>query len=89
MPTIESIIRQVNEELVPQFEEKLRRFLVTQDKEWLIDQIVRLALDAHSLQEMDRRQFQEAKARREPADSTAPCRHESEYLRTLKHSTNI
>jgi hypothetical protein len=61
--TIESLIRQVNRELVPQFEERLLGFLATQDREWLIDQIVRLALDAHSLHEMDRRQIREAKTR--------------------------
>ena len=63
MPTIETIIRQVNKDLVPQFEERLRSFLATQDKEWLIDQIIRLALDAHSLHEMDRKQLHEAKAK--------------------------
>jgi len=63
MSTIQAIIRQVNKDLVPQFEERLRGFLVTQDKEWLIDQIIRLALDAHSLQEMDRKQLQEVKAK--------------------------
>ena len=63
MPTIESIVRELNKELVPQFEERLRSFLTEQDREWLIDQIVRLTLDAHSLQEVDRRQAQERKAR--------------------------
>lgn len=63
MPTIEAIIRQVNRDLVPQFEEKLRAYLETQEKDWLIDQVIRLAMDAHSLQEMDRKQLQEAKAR--------------------------
>lgn len=63
MPTIETIIREVNKDLVPQFEERLRSYLATQDTEWLIDQIVRLALDAHSLEEMDRKQVQAAKAK--------------------------
>ncbi len=63
MSTIQTVIRQVNKDLVPQFEERLRGFLVSQDKDWLIDQIIRLALDAHSLQEMDRKQLQEAKAK--------------------------
>jgi hypothetical protein len=63
MPTIESIVGELNKELVPQFEERLRSFLTEQDREWLIDQIVRLTLDAHSLQEVDRRQAQERKAR--------------------------
>ena len=64
MITINSILRQINRDLVPQFEEKLRTFLQTQDREWLIDQIVRLTLDAHSLQEIDRKQIREARAQR-------------------------
>jgi hypothetical protein len=55
MPTIESIVRQINKDLVPQFEEKLRLYLAGQDKDWLVEQIVRLTLDAHSLEEMDRK----------------------------------
>ena len=56
---IESIVRQINREIVPQFEEKLRTYLADQDKDWLIEQIVRLTLDAHSLQEMDRQRFRD------------------------------
>lgn len=59
MSNIETIIRQINREFVPQFEEKLRAYLAKQDKEWLIEQIVRLSLDAHSLHEMDRKHVQE------------------------------
>jgi hypothetical protein len=61
MNTIQMITRQINKELVPVFEERLRSYLVTQDKEWLIEQIVRLTLDAHSLHEMDRKRFQAEK----------------------------
>lgn len=64
MPTIENIIRLINKELVPQFEEKLRSYLIQQDKEWLIEQLVRLTLDAHSLREMDRKSIQEFKAKK-------------------------
>ena len=64
MTTIQAIVRQINREFVPQFEEKLRSYLLTQDKEWLIDQIIRLTLDAHSLEEMDRKMIQEIKARK-------------------------
>ena len=63
MPTIESIVRSINRDLTPQFEERLRAALAEQDREWLIDQIVRLTLDAHSLEEIDRRVEVEAKAR--------------------------
>jgi hypothetical protein len=64
MANIENIVRLINKELVPQFEEKLRSYLIQQDKEWLIEQIVRLTLDAHSLRAMDRKLIQEAKAKK-------------------------
>jgi len=67
MSTIESVVRQINKELVPQFEAQLREHLASQDREWLIEQIVRLTLDAHSLHEMDRRHLQQAKAARRQA----------------------
>ncbi|HLD93126.1 MAG TPA: hypothetical protein VI703_02865 [Anaerolineales bacterium] len=59
MFNIEHIVRRINRDLVPQFEEKLRTYLAGQDKEWLVEQIVRLTLDAHSLQAMDRKIKQE------------------------------
>ena len=59
--TIERIVRKVNKELVPEFEEKLRLHLEKQDKDWLIEQIIRLTLDKHSLQEWDRKVFQQLK----------------------------
>lgn len=62
MPNIEAIVRQINREVVPQFEARLRQHLISQDRDWLIEQVVRLTLDAHSLHEMDRRHLQEAKA---------------------------
>lgn len=61
MQTIQTIVRAINKELVPQFEQKLRAHLATKDKEWLIEQIIRLTLDAHSLQENDRKVLQELK----------------------------
>jgi hypothetical protein len=63
MTTIETIVRSINRDFVPQFEERLRAILAEQEREWLIDQIVRLTLDAHSLEEIDRRVVVEAKAR--------------------------
>jgi hypothetical protein len=63
MATIETVVRSINRELVPQFEERLRAVLADQDREWLIDQIVRLTLDAHSLEDIDRRSVVDAKAR--------------------------
>jgi len=61
--TIESIVRGINRELVPVFEERLRAALADRDREWLIDQVVRLTLDAHALDEADRRTARELKAR--------------------------
>jgi len=63
MTTIQDIVRSINRNLVPAFEERLRSVLGEQDREWLIDQIVRLTLDAHSLEEIDRRSEVEARAR--------------------------
>ena len=60
--TIEAIVRSINRELTPKFEERLRAALAEQDREWLIDQIVRLTLDAHSLEEIDRRSVVQAKS---------------------------
>ncbi len=64
MPNIETIVRQINRELAPVFKEKLRAFLAEQDREWLIEQIVRPTLDAHSLEETDRKHVQEEENRR-------------------------
>jgi len=61
--TIETIVRGINRELVPVFEERLRAALADRDREWLIEQVVRLTLDAHALEEADRRLVGEAKAR--------------------------
>jgi hypothetical protein len=67
MKTIENIVREIRRDLTPVFEQKLRAYLMDQDKEWLIEQIVRLTLDAHGLQEMDRKAVQELKARQREA----------------------
>jgi hypothetical protein len=61
--TIDALVRSINRELTPVFEERLRALLADRDRDWLIDQVVRLTLDAHSLEEIDRRSEQEAKAR--------------------------
>jgi hypothetical protein len=64
MQTIEAIVREINRDLVPEFEKKLRAHLAEQDKEWLIEQIVRLTLDAHSLEERGRQHFREQENRK-------------------------
>jgi len=67
MTNIDTIVRQINKALVPQFEARLRDHLALQDRDWLIEQIVRLTLDAHSLQELDRKHLQEVKAAKRQA----------------------
>lgn len=62
MQTIHHLVQSVNRELSPVFEERLREQLAGKDREWLIDQIVRLTLDRHSLQEIDRKAERDAKA---------------------------
>jgi hypothetical protein len=62
MHTIHHLVQSVQRDLTPVFEERLREQLADKDREWLIDQIVRLTLDAHSLQEIDRKAEREAKA---------------------------
>jgi hypothetical protein len=87
MPNIEAILRQINKDLVPQFEEKLRAHLAEQDKEWLIEQIVRLTLDAHSLEEMDRKHIREEETRRrqERAERVKKLNLDEEKLREFAH----
>ena len=62
MHTIHHLVQSVQRDLSPVFEERLREQLADKDRDWLIDQIVRLTLDAHSMQEIDRKSEQEAKA---------------------------
>lgn len=83
MPNIDAILRQINKDLVPQFEEKLRAHLSEQDKEWLIEQIVRLTLDAHSLEEMDRKHIraEETRRRQERADRVKELNLDQDRLR--------
>lgn len=62
MQNIDSVVRAIQLDLTPLFEERLREALATADRDWLIDQVVRLTLDAHSLAEIDRRTERDAKA---------------------------
>ena len=65
MTTIESVVQTVNRELAPRFEERLRHHLAGRDKEWLIEQIVRLSLGAHGQQATDQGNPREAEERAE------------------------
>lgn len=85
MTNIDAIVRQINKGLVPQFEEKLRAHLAEQDKEWLIEQIIRLTLDAHSLEEMDRKHIreEETKRRQERAERVKKLELDEDRLRNF------
>lgn len=62
MDNIDAVVAGINRELTPLFEERLRAALADRDRDWLLDQVVRLTLDAHSLQEIDRQAERDAKA---------------------------
>jgi hypothetical protein len=62
MDDVRRMVAQIQLELTPMFEERLRELLADTDREWLVDQVVRLTLDSHSLQEIDRRAERDAKA---------------------------
>lgn len=85
MTNIETIVRGINRELVPTFEEKLRAALADKDRDWLVEQVVRLTMDNHALEEADRRQFAEAKAqaRRERLDRVRAMGFGEDDLRTF------
>jgi len=59
---IQGIVSSIKEELAPQFEEKLRNYLGQQDREWLIEQIIRLTLDSFYIKKKDIKAIQEQKA---------------------------
>lgn len=62
-PTIDALVNSINRDLTPLFEERLRDALADKDRDWLVDQVVRLTLDAHSLQEIDLRAARAAKVK--------------------------
>jgi len=64
LATIEDLVRAINRDLSPQFEERLRQALADKDRDWLVDQLVRLTLDAHSLEDLDRAAVIDEKLRR-------------------------
>jgi hypothetical protein len=65
--TIDDIVRDVRAELAPAFEERLRAELHDRDREWLVDQLVRLTLDAPAVRRADRQAAAAAKAREREA----------------------
>lgn len=62
-PTIEAIIADVRSELAPQFEARLRQRLEGRAHEWLVDQVVRLALGPATVEQRDREAARDTEAR--------------------------
>ena len=52
--TIEDIVRRINRDLSPEYEQRLRAELAGRDREWLVDELVRLTLARHGLEDLDR-----------------------------------
>ncbi|EZH74244.1 hypothetical protein ATO12_15370 [Aquimarina atlantica] len=55
MDTISSIIKKAQDDLFPELEKKIRLELQKKDKNWLIDQIIYLTCERHSLHEQKNR----------------------------------
>jgi hypothetical protein len=54
MATIDDLARAIARELSPQFEQRLRAELADRDREWLVDELVRLTLARHGFEDLDR-----------------------------------
>jgi hypothetical protein len=54
MATIEDLARSIARDLSPEFEQRLRAELAGRDREWLVDELVRLTLARHGLADLDR-----------------------------------
>jgi hypothetical protein len=54
MGTIDDIARAIARDLSPEFEQRLRSELTGRDREWLIDELVRLTLARHGFEDLDR-----------------------------------
>ncbi len=53
MGTIDDLARGIARDLSPEFEERLRAELAGRDRQWLIDELVRLTLERHRFQDLD------------------------------------
>ena len=54
MATIDDLARMIARDLSPQFEQRLRAEFAGRDREWLVDELVRLTLARHGLEDLDR-----------------------------------
>lgn len=54
MATIDDLARGIARDLSPEFEKRLRDVLGQQDREWLINELVRLTLSRHRLEDLER-----------------------------------
>jgi hypothetical protein len=54
MATIDDLARGIARDLSPEFEKRLRDALGQQDREWLVNELVRLTLSRHRLEDLER-----------------------------------
>ena len=54
MATIDDIVRGIARDLSPEFEKRLREALGKEDRAWLIDELVRMTLARHRLEDLER-----------------------------------
>jgi hypothetical protein len=54
VPSVDDLARGIARDLSPEFEERLRAELAGQDREWLVDELVRLTLARHGFDDLDR-----------------------------------
>ena len=54
MATIDDLARGIARDLSPEFEKRLRAALANEEREWLIDELVRLTLSRHRLEDLER-----------------------------------
>ena len=66
MATIDDLARSIARDLSPEFERRLRDALAQQDREWLVDELVRLTLSRHRLEDLERSL---AEAEEHPSDA--------------------
>lgn len=54
MATIDDLARSIAHDLSPEFEKRLRDALAQQDRDWLVNELVRLTLSRHGFEDLER-----------------------------------
>jgi hypothetical protein len=99
LSTIDAIVQSVHRALAPQYEAQLRAQLADRDRDWLIDQVVRLSLDAAAVEQLDRqatiatkaaaRAARRERVQRMAVDTTVVRRFRDEHAATTRESLMV